>query len=321
MGSSSFRPETGSIASALLRRTLEGLLTAWAAVSVAFFSLRLGAGDPINSLLAQGLATKEQAQALSHELGLDAPLLLQYVRFLGGLLRGDLGKSLYTGRNVGTVIAEQLGYTLQLALVGFLLALLIGFALGLLAALRDRTNAGLFAEGVAGLAMALPVTFTGILAILVFGLAGNLLTGIWGAGSLQRLALPGLVLGFASSGPIARATHAGLRQSLQAPYTLAARARGLGHGWRFLWNTLRPTLPPILAMAGLQAGFLLAGTVVTETIFSRPGLGRLLISSILQGDYSLAQGVVVLAALFYSATHLLADILSMVADVRLREAS
>jgi peptide/nickel transport system permease protein len=320
MGAIALRSGIRPLITSLLRRISEGLLTAWAAASLAFFSLRLGAGDPIASLLSQGLANPQQAEALRQQLGLDASLWLQYLRFLGGLLRGQLGTSLYTGRPVSVVVGEQLPSTLQLAATGLVFALIIGFGLGVLAALREGSRRGILAEGIAGLAMALPVTFTGVLAIFVFGHLARLFTQNWGMASLQRLFLPALVLGFASAGPIARATHAGLRETLKAPYIVAARARGLSEGRHILWHALRPALPPIIAMSALQAGFLLAGTVVTETVFSRPGMGRLLVSSILQGDFPVAQGVVVLAALFYTATHLLADLLAMLADPRLREA-
>jgi ABC-type dipeptide/oligopeptide/nickel transport system permease component len=135
---------------------------------------------------------------------------------------------------------------------------------------------------------------------------------------VRHLLLPALVLGFASSGAIARVVQFGLTESLQAPYVLAARARGLAPGLRLLWHALRPVLPPVISLGALEAAYLFGGTVVTETVFSRPGLGRLLVSAILQGDYPIAQGLVALAALFYTASHLLADGAAMALDPRLR---
>jgi len=291
---------------------LDGLLTAWAAVSATFFALRLAGGDPVSSLLAQGLASTEQADALRHELGLDLPLLQQYARFLTSLVRGDLGRSLYTGRPVTHIISEQLPYTAELAALGFLIALILGITVGLLATREDRLRRFPFASGVAGLATALPVAFTGILAILAAiacGAASTLLRGVL---------LPALVLGFASSGATARLIQAGLQDTLSAPFILAARARGFRYGPRLLWHALRPALPPVISLVAVEAAFLFGGTVVTESVFSRPGLGRLLVTSILQGDYPIAQGLVVLSALVYTATHAAADVLSFALDPRLR---
>lgn len=297
-------------------RVVAGLATAWAAVSLTFFALRIGAGDPVSSLLAQGLASPAQAEALRRQLGLDQPLLHQYLRFLGELLRGRLGDSLYTSQPVGTVIAQQLPATVQLASLGMLLAIGFGLAFGVLAAWGERRLAGRASDSLAGLATALPVAFTGILAVLLSRLLRDALPAeAWTV--MRRLLLPALVLGFASSGAIARVVQAGLRESLRAPYIIAARARGLTSA-RLLWHALRPSLPPAISLSALEAAYLFGGTVVTETVFSRPGLGRLLVGSILQGDYPVAQGIVVLAALLYTFTQVLADAAALLLDPRFR---
>jgi ABC-type dipeptide/oligopeptide/nickel transport system permease component len=294
------------------RRVLDGLLTAWAAVSATFLALRLAGGDPVASLLAQGLASAEQATALRHELGLDLPLLQQYTRFLGSLARGDLGRSLYTRQPVTQIIREEIPYTAELATLGLLVALLVGLLVGLLATREDRQHRFPLASGLAGLATALPVAFTGILAILAAIASGS------APALLRGVLLPALVLGFASSGAIARLLQAGLQETLNAPFMLAARARGLRQGPRLLWHALRPALPPIISLIAVEVAFLFGGTVVTESVFSRPGLGRLLVTSILQGDYPIAQGLVVLSALVYTATHVLADVVGFALDPRLR---
>jgi len=305
------RPPAG-ILTAAGRRVLDGLLTAWAAVTATFLALRLAGGDPVASLLAQGLASEGQAATLRHELGLDLPLLQQYARFLSSLAHGDLGQSLYTGRPVAQIISEQVPYTAELAGVGLIVALVGGMLVGLLATREDRLRRFPLASGVAGLATALPVAFTGILAILAAiasGAAPVLMRGIL---------LPALVLGFASSGAIARLVQASLQETLGAPFILAARARGVRDGPRLLWHALRPALPPVISLIAVEAAFLFGGTVVTESVFSRPGLGRLLVTSILQGDYPVAQGLVVLSALVYTATHVAADVLGFTLDPRLR---
>lgn len=311
------RPTLGPLA-AVSRRILQGLLTAWAAVSLTFFALRVAGGDPVSNILAQGLATADQAANLRHALGLDQPLGMQYLKFLSGLSRGDLGVSLYTSRAVSTIIGEQVPPTAALASAGLVVALAIGFFLGIAAAWSRSRMIGTTAGLLASLALTLPVAVTGVLSILALGLAfragprSELLTDV------QRLALPALVLGFASCGGIARLVQAGLSDSLAKPYVLAAKARGFPIGARLLWHALRPTLPPVVSLTALEASFLFSGTVVTETVFSRPGLGRLLVSSILRGDFPVAQGIVVLAALLYTGGHILADLLAIAIDPRLR---
>lgn len=291
--------------------------TAWAAVTITFFALRLGTGDPTASLLAQGLATPAQAQALRHELGLDQPLFNQYLGFLSGLARGDLGQSLYTGRPVLRVIAEQAPSTAELAGLGLLLAVVLGLVLGVVGAWHGRRALGRAASGLSGVATALPVAFTGIVGlVLLTGVQGGTASSVWAP--VRRLALPALVLGYASSGAIARVVQAGLSESLTKPYILAARARGVRPRLLLLWHALRPALPPAISLGALEAAYLFGGTVVTETVFSRPGLGRLLVSAILQGDFPIVQGLVVLAAIVYTASHFLADALAMLIDPRLR---
>lgn len=313
------RHSPGTIAS-VFRRLLDGVITAWAAVSITFFALRLVAGDPVASLLSQGLASPAQLEAMRRSLGYDRPLIIQYLHFLLDLLQGDLGTSIYTGRPVSTIIAEQFPATAQLAFLGFLIAAILGLTLGVASAWRQNSLFGDFSAGLAGLATGLPVAFTGILAlILVRG--GGFLFSPGGVLSARSLLLPAAVLGFSSAGALARVVDAGLRESMREPYMLAARARGIHGRFRLLWHALRPALPPAVSLGALEAAYLFAGTVVTETVFSRPGLGRTLVSSILQGDFPIAQGVVALAALIYVASHFLADVAAFLLDPRLKGVS
>jgi peptide/nickel transport system permease protein len=297
------------------RRLIEGLLTAWAAVTITFFGLRIAGGDPAENLLAQGLATMEQAQALREQLGLDRPLGVQYLDFLSDLVHGDFGLSLYTSRPVVRVISEQLPYTLTLALAGLSIALFFGFSLGIIAAWRENRIDGKTAGILSDISTALPVAFTGVLLLfLTLRLSG--VTGLPISGT--NLLLPALVLGIASTGPIGRIVQAGLRESLQSEYFLAARARGLHSGLRLFWHAFRPALSPVISLIALEAAYLFSGTVVTETVFSRPGLGRLLVKSILEADFPIAQALVVLAALFYTLSHVFADLGAIMLDPRRR---
>lgn len=310
------RPQYRAIV-AVSQRILDGLLTAWVTVTFTFFALRIAAGDPLASLLSQGLITHENVEQIRIQLGLDQPLLTQYMQFLSSLLHGDLGKSLYTKRTVSQIIFEQLPSTIELALSALLIGLILGIIIGTTAAWKRGSLGAILAESLSGLATALPVAFTGILGILFVSLLIGGLPGNIGLSSVKNLLLPASVLGFASAGPIARVIQSGLEESIQKPYILAARARGISGGLRLFWHALRPALPPVISLTALQAAFLFGGTVITEVVFSRPGLGRLLISSILQGDFPIAQGIVILAALLYTFSHHLADILAMVIDPRL----
>ena len=303
---------------AVIRRVVEGVGTAWAAVTLAFFALRFASGDPVASLLSQGLASPEQAEEIRISLGLNAPLWIQYLKFLANLLQGDLGSSLYTHRSVSQIILEQFPSTAVLAISGLIAAVFFGFILGIIAAWFGKRTSGIVAAAIAALATSIPVAFAGILALLI---VGHLLQGLSSSNELLiRLILPALVLGFASSGPIARVIHSGLSESLRSPFILAARARGIRRGFRLLWHALRPTLPPVISLIALEAAFLFTGTVVTETVFSRPGLGRLLVKSILDGDFPIALGLVALAAIFYTISHVFADLLTLMIDPRLRRA-
>jgi peptide/nickel transport system permease protein len=292
------------------RRLALGLLTAFAALTLTFFILRLIGGDPVDSLLAQGLANAEQAEAIRHRLGLDQSLLMQYTNYLSDLLHADLGSSLYTQRPVLRTILEQFGWTMELALAGLFTGVALGFCLGIAAAWWESGLWGKIAAMSASLFTATPVAFTGILAL-------------WITTKLQvnghALLLPSIVLGLATSGPITRLIYTHLQESLESPFILAAQARGIGHGKRLLWHALRPILPPIVSLIALEAAFLFAGTVVTETVFSRPGLGRLMVRAIIDGDYPITQGLVALAALFYTTSHILADWLALLSDPRLRD--
>ncbi|MCI0827580.1 MAG: ABC transporter permease [Chloroflexi bacterium] len=297
---------------ALARRLGAGLVTALAAVSLTFFALRLAAGDPVASLLSQGLTTPAQAEAIRRSLGYDLPLLQQYLHFLTNLTRGDLGVSLYSGQPVAAILSSQLASTLQLATLSLVFALPLGILLGSISSWKTRPTARRIATTLSGLATSLPVATTGVISLLIVSLlARGRVRGI-------QLWLPALVLGFAAAGPFARAVHSGLESSLSSPFILAAKARGLRRGRRIYWHALRPALPAAIALISLEAAFLFAGTVVTETVFSRPGLGRTLVRSILQADFPVAQGIVALAALTYVGSQMLADGLGWVLDPRLR---
>lgn len=303
---------------ALSRRTLGGALTAFVAVTLTFFALRAALGDPINSLLSQGLATAEQADALRRSLGLDQPLVYQYLNFLGGIVRGQFGRSLYTSQPVTQIILQQLPATAALATGGLFSGVVLGCFLGVAAAWDAPGPMGRSASTISGILTSIPVAFIGILALLIAGRIGEYFIRSSSLQGYPGLILPAMVLGMTTAGPIGKVIETSLVESLNSAYIQAALARGYRKNLRLLWHALRPALPPVISLSALEAAYLFSGTVITETVFSRPGLGRLLLRSILEGDFPVAQGLVVLAAVLYSISHLAADIFAMLIDPRLR---
>jgi len=301
----------------IIRTFGEALLTAWAAVTLTFFALRATSGDPTANLLAQGLASPQQVERLRTALFLDQPLFTQYGRFLLGLFKGDLGISFYTNRSVFLTLAEQLRPTLELGTLSVLFMFLFASMLGITAAWWHGKPAGRFASRMADVLTTLPVALVGLLFLYIFSVIRQHSTRPGGFNPYSLL-LPAVVLGFSLSGGVARILKSSLREVLKKPYILAARARGLRKNGRLLWFALRPALPPAVSLSALEIAYVFSGTVVTETLFGRPGLGRLLVSSILQSDFPVAQGVITLAALFYTLTHFLARILILLIDPRLR---
>jgi ABC-type dipeptide/oligopeptide/nickel transport system permease component len=209
----------------------------------------------------------------------------------------------------------------QLALAGLVIATLLGAILGIAAGWGGEGFGGRASSGLARLATAVPVAVTGILVLWAAGEIAGSRPELFPWTRSGSLFLPALVLGIASAGALARVLESGLQENLHAPFLLAARARGVGQGTRLAWHALRPALPLAISFLALEASLLLSGTVVTETVFARPGLGRLLVTSILAGDFPVVQGLVVLAAVVYTVTHFAADTVSAQVDPRLRSAA
>jgi len=309
----------------LLRRILGSLTTIWIVTTVVFFAIRLSHLDPLAALLGQGLASQAQAAEMRAALGLDQPLLTQYTLFLRGAAHGDLGRSLFDGQPVARAIAESLRFTAPLAIAAWLLAIAVGLTLGSLASRASAWEAGRPARWLARLVSAAlvlgtstPVAWSGL---LILWAAVPLLAALHPgpAREVTLLALPVLTLGIASGCSLGRVAEAGLARARREPFFIAARARGIGPGWRLEWSALRTTLAPVISLAGVEAAFLLGGTMVTETLFARPGVGRLLVESILRGDFPLVQAIVALVAAGYALFNLLADFLASSLDPRLHE--
>ena len=291
----------------LRRRLIVAALTLVGIATVVFLLVRLLPGDPAETMLARSGASPQAVAALRAELGLDRPLPLQYAGWLSELLHGDLGRSLYYNRPVTQLIGEQFGYTLRLALAALAWGWLVGAGLGIAAAYWDGRWPDGLAMLLAVLGATVPIFWSGLLLIWLFSVRLGWLPAT-GAGSWQALLMPSLVLGFATAGPLARVARVTLLEILAQPYTVVARAKGLTRGQVLVRHALRNALVPLITVSGLQLSFLLGGAFITETVFSRPGIGRLLVDAILNRDLPVVQGVALLTAGFYVILNLLVDL-------------
>jgi peptide/nickel transport system permease protein len=287
-------------------------------VSIAVFGMmRLLPGDPAQIMLAESGASAAQVASLRRELGLDDPLALQYWRFISGAVQGDLGRSIQSNRPVTREIAAQLPSTIELTLAAMAVAVAVGITLGLLAATRHNGPLDYGAMTVALAGVSMPSFWLGILLILFFSLRLGWFPAT-GQGGLERLALPALTLGFGASAIIARLVRSSVLEVLRHEYVTTARAKGLAPRAVLLRHALKNALIPVVTIVGLQFGALLAGTVVIETVFSRPGVGRMVVNAILVKDFPVVQGAILIIATTYVLANLLVDLAYAWLDPRVR---
>jgi peptide/nickel transport system permease protein len=299
----------------LLHRLLLLLPTLFGAVTLVFILIHVVPGDPVEAMLGETASSADKT-ALARELGLDQPLLTQYIRFLGGLAKGDLGRSLYNQASVSGLIAARIPATLELTLAAMAIALLIAFPLGVLAAARRGSAAdrGALLFSLFGLAM--PNFWLGPLLMIVFSIQLGWLP-VSGRGGAAHLLLPALTLGTAMAAILTRMIRSGLIETIHEDYIRTARAKGLDERRVWLKHALRNSLISVVTIVGLQFGALLAGSIVTESIFSWPGLGRLTLQAIQTRDYPLVQGCVLAIAFSYLAVNLATDIVYRLIDPRI----
>lgn len=296
-------------------RLLSTVAVLWLAATLAFFALRILPGDAVTAQLAQSGASQAVIEQRRAEQGLTAPLWAQYGQYLGGLLRGDLGVSLLSGQPVSEMIAQQVIPTLQLGGLALVTAAALGLILGSFGALDVGWGVSFAARLIINLSLSTPLFWTGTAAIFIFSVWLDVLPSSGGA-RLSQLVLPVAVLGFHTAGAIARVAGSSVRAVRGADFVRTARAKGLPELLITLRHILRVGLIPVIAVVALQAGFLLGGTVITESLFVRPGIGRLLLDSTLRQDYPVVQGIVLLSAFSYTLLNLTADVLSRLIDPR-----
>lgn len=299
---------------------LLGLLPVLLGVTIlVFVMLQIAPGDPLIALLgeeAQGLS-REAREELRGQFGLDRDPVSQYFTFLGGILQGDLGNSVRTGQPVVREILSRVPATAQLAGAGMLIALLLGITLGVLAAVYRRTIVDYLAVMLALAGVSIPVFWSGLILMLYFALQLGWLPAS-GYGSWQHLVLPATAIGFSSSAIIARVTRSSMIEVLRSDYVRTARAKGVPEPRINMRHALRNAMLPIITVVGLQFGGLLGGSVLTETVFAWPGIGRLVVDSIRAQDGPLVQGTVLFIAVVFIVINLLVDLSYALLNPRIR---
>jgi peptide/nickel transport system permease protein len=299
-----------------LRRLAVVIPTVIGAVTLVFFFLHMIPGDPVEVMLGE-TAQQADKERLRQELGLNQPLFVQYGRFMAGIVQGDLGGSYFYRRPVVQVIAERVPATAELALAAFLVAGLIAIPLGIIAALREGTAVDNAAVLFSLVGVSLPNFWLGPLLIILFSIKLGWFP-VSGKAGLASLVLPAITLGAAFAAILSRMTRASLLERLGEDYLTVARAKGLPEWKVILKHALRNALIPIITVMGLQIGALLSGAIITENVFSWPGIGTLLINAIEARDYPLVQGCILFISLSYVFVNLLTDLFYGWADPRIR---
>lgn len=300
----------------VLRRCIDLLIALIGVSVVVFMIVRLVPGDPAR-LIAGTEASEDDIAQIREQLGLNDSVLVQYGNYMGGLATGDMGRSLRNKQPVTSLISARLPATLKLAAASLVLALLIGLILGIVAALHRGTTLDIGSMLFALLGTSVPSFWLGLLLILLFSVnLGWLPTG--NDGGVRHLVLPAITLGTANAAIIARLVRANLLEVLQQDFIRTAKAKGLSPRTVLRRHALRNAMIPTVTILGLQWGTLLAGSVVTETVFAWPGMGRLLIDAVSVRDYPVIQACIMIFALVFMLTNLLVDVSYAILDPRIR---
>jgi peptide/nickel transport system permease protein len=307
----------------LLRRLLLLIPTILGVTLVVFLMMRFIPGDPVTNMMGENYS-EEDARQLRHELGLDQPLIIQYVKWLFFLLHGDWGRSILTNRPVLTDILYRLPVSLELIVLSMALSLLIALPAGIIAAVRPNTWQDYSAMMVSMAGVSVPEFFLGVLLFLLFALvlgwlpvSGYIPLLVSPEANLRHMVLPMIALGFPRAALLTRLMRATLLEVLKLEYVTTARAKGLGENPVVFKHALRNALIPTLTVAGLQVGFLIGGAIVVETVFAVPGIGSFGIDAIIKRDYPQVQAFVLVGAFIFVLANLTVDVLYAVIDPRI----
>ena len=300
----------------IIRRLLLTLPVVWIVVTLVFGLIHLVPGDPVAQMLGEG-ASATQIERLRHELGLDQPILSQYRTYMVGVLHGDLGVSFRNQETVAQSILSRYPATIELAVGSMVFSLLMAVPLGVIAAVCRGRLADHFVGLVSLLGVSLPNFALGPMLVLFFSIILGLLP-VSGRDGFLHLILPAITLGGGAAATITRMVRGSVLEEIRQDYVRTARAKGLGERAVLFGHALRNGLIPVVTLLGLQAGMLLTGTMITEIIFSWPGIGRLTYQAISARDYPLAQGCFLAIALTYILVNLATDLLYSAVDPRIR---
>jgi len=301
----------------LITRLLYTLPVVWLVVSIVFLLIHLVPGDPIQQMLGESAAAAD-IQAARHAYGIDLPISRQYVNYWKGVIRGDLGQSLRFNQNVGSLIAERYPFTLKLTLASLLVALALSIPAGVRSARRRNRWDDRAISFVSLWGLSFPNFALGPVLILFFAVNLGWLP-VSGSGTVAHLVLPAITMGGALAAILTRMVRTSMLEELGQDYIRTARAKGLPESTVVYRHALRNAMVPVLTVIGLQFGALLAGAIVTETIFSWPGIGRLTIQAINTRDYYLVQGCILAIGLTYVAVNFVTDLLYSAFNPRIRQ--
>lgn len=320
-------------------------VTAWVVATIVFFVLHVIPGSAVDTLISQGVTGNIREQIIK-SLALDKPLVTQYLTFLKGVVGGNLGRSFYSGQTVDSLLKSTIPVTIELAVASVILMVCLGITIGMIAARYRGTPIDTTARFIATLFFSMPWFWLGILLIIIFGVELHILPtfgrlppglnyqpktnfimvdaiiegrpdliGPW----LEYLLLPALAVGLSSVGFVTRITRASFIDTMLDDYARTARMKGLPEGKIFWRHIFRNAAVPIITIAGLQFGALLGGAVITEVVFSYPGVGQLMVNAIIQRDYPVVEGAALVIAFMYILVNTLTDISYMFLDPRLRD--
>jgi peptide/nickel transport system permease protein len=299
----------------VVMRLGQTLMTMLGITVVVFFMVRL-VGDPAAAMMPR-TATREEVAEFRHSLGYDRPVSVQFADYMSHALTGDLGKSLYFGDPVISLILDRLPATLELALAGLAVAVVVGIPLGMVAAARPGSMADTAARLVGLIGQAAPGYWVALLLIIVFAVQLHLLPAV-GRGGLRSIILPAITVSLATLGYLTRLTRSNMLEVLHQDFVRTARAKGVGERSVYLRHALRNVAIPLVTLVGVQFGYLVGGSVLIETVFAWPGIGRLAYQAISVRDFPLVQGVAIFAGFFVCITNLVMDLLYTVINPQIR---
>ncbi len=308
----------------IIKRTFYALVVVWAVATLVFFMLRAVPGDPFRAMLAD--VDPAAAEVLRRKFGMDRPVYVQYFLWFGRIVQGDLGNSIY-GSNVAVsrIIREAFPRTIALSTLAFLISLLLAISAGVISAIKKHTFLDHVFTFAAFIGLSMPDFWLGIILIIVFAVKLHwmpaigyvpLSEGMWPW--LSHLILPAIAIGTPFSAIIARMTRSAMLEVLQSDYIMVARAKGLRERTVIFTHALRNALIPVITVVGIAFALLMSGAVIVENVFAIKGLGRVLIQGILNRDYPVVQGAILVVSVIFVFTNLLVDILYTIIDPRIR---